>query len=186
MELKHNYLHLYSVLYKTALHILAHTAHNGHVNGINFTSDGMHIVTFGTDERVRLWDSHTGKNTMVNYGKVSNDSRKCIKFPVSQSCNPDFLYIPADCDIFVFDLFSGNQIDTLRGHYNQVNCVVHNSVNQELYSGGNDRNMLVWVPDTEQLQAFDMELKSKDTSQAQTNFLHRVGTGDAWSSDEEG
>ena len=43
------------------------TAHNGHVNGLCFSSDGLHLLSFGTDNRLRLWDTCTGKNTLVRY-----------------------------------------------------------------------------------------------------------------------
>ena len=41
------------------------TAHSGYVNGLCFASDGLHLVSFGTDDRLRLWDAITGKNTLV-------------------------------------------------------------------------------------------------------------------------
>ena len=42
------------------------TAHNGHVNGLCFSSDGLHLLSFGTDNRLRLWDTCTGRNTLVS------------------------------------------------------------------------------------------------------------------------
>ena len=41
------------------------TAHGGYVNGLHFTADGLHLVSFGTDDRLRLWDAITGRNTLV-------------------------------------------------------------------------------------------------------------------------
>ena len=41
------------------------TAHNGHVNGLRFTSDGLFLVSFGTDNQLRLWDAFSGQNTLV-------------------------------------------------------------------------------------------------------------------------
>ena len=46
---------------------LVHTAHNGHVNALSFTEDGLHLVSFGTDDRLRLWDTMSGRNTLVRY-----------------------------------------------------------------------------------------------------------------------
>lgn len=43
------------------------TAHNGRVNGLCFTGDGLHLLTTGTDDRMRLWNSATGENTLVRY-----------------------------------------------------------------------------------------------------------------------
>lgn len=45
--------------------IAANTAHNGKVNGLCFTSDGLHLLTVGTDNRMRLWNSSNGENTLV-------------------------------------------------------------------------------------------------------------------------
>lgn len=41
------------------------TAHNGRVNGLCFTGDGLYLLTTGTDDRMRLWNSATGENTLV-------------------------------------------------------------------------------------------------------------------------
>ncbi|MEE6461271.1 hypothetical protein FKM82_001247 [Ascaphus truei] len=56
----------------------ANTAHNGRVNGLCFTSDGLHLLTVGTDDRMRLWNSSSGENTLVNYGKeLYSGSKDC-------------------------------------------------------------------------------------------------------------
>ena len=44
----------------------ASTAHNGCVNGMRFTSDGLYLVSFGSDNALRLWDTASGKNTLVS------------------------------------------------------------------------------------------------------------------------
>ncbi|XP_059031043.1 DNA excision repair protein ERCC-8 isoform X3 [Mustela nigripes] len=51
----------------------ANTAHNGKVNGLCFTSDGLHLLTVGTDNRMRLWNSSNGENTLELY----SGSRDC-------------------------------------------------------------------------------------------------------------
>ncbi|XP_017825395.1 DNA excision repair protein ERCC-8 isoform X3 [Callithrix jacchus] len=51
----------------------ANTAHNGKVNGLCFTSDGLHLLTVGTDNRMRLWNSFNGENTLELY----SGSRDC-------------------------------------------------------------------------------------------------------------
>lgn len=43
------------------------TAHNGRVNGLRFTTDGLHLLTIGTDDRMRLWNSSSGENTLVRW-----------------------------------------------------------------------------------------------------------------------
>ena len=46
-------------------------AHGGSVNGLCFSPDGLHLVSFGTDDRLRLWDAVTGKNTLVHQTPIS-------------------------------------------------------------------------------------------------------------------
>lgn len=36
------------------------TAHNGYVHSLSFTSDGLFLISVGTDSRMRLWNSETG------------------------------------------------------------------------------------------------------------------------------
>jgi len=40
-------------------------AHDGVVNGIEFTGDGLFLVSLGHDEKMRVWDLETGMNTLV-------------------------------------------------------------------------------------------------------------------------
>ncbi|OXB72699.1 UNVERIFIED_CONTAM: hypothetical protein H355_003631 [Colinus virginianus] len=51
--------------------LTVNTAHNGRVNGLCYTSDGLHLLTVGTDDRMRLWNSSTGENTLVSYQESS-------------------------------------------------------------------------------------------------------------------
>lgn len=41
------------------------TAHSGIVTGVRYTHDGLFVVSCGSDDRVKLWDGTTGRNTMV-------------------------------------------------------------------------------------------------------------------------
>lgn len=121
---------------------------------------------------------------MVQYGKVTNETRKGITMCVSHDCKPDVLFVPHGSNIDVFDLFSGVKLNILRGHYNQVNCCAFNPDVQELYSGGNDRNILVWLPETD--TAYDEHLREQKGHQsAERGAVGHPATADAWSSDED-
>ncbi|KAB1281052.1 DNA excision repair protein ERCC-8 [Camelus dromedarius] len=158
----------------------ANTAHNGKVNGLCFTSDGLHLLTVGTDNRMRLWNSSNGENTLVNYGKVYNDSRKGLKFTVSCGCSSEFVFVPYGSTIAVYTVYSGEQITMLKGHYKSVDCCVFQSNFQELYSGGRDCNILAWVPS---LYEPVPDNDDETTTKSQLNPAFE----DAWSSsDEEG
>lgn len=161
----------------------ANTAHNGRVNGLCFTGDGLHLLTTGTDDRMRLWNSATGENTLVNYGKVCNESRKRLQLCVSRGCSPEFVFVPCGSSVAVYALHSGELVTMLRGHYNNVDCCEFHPDFQELYSGGKDCNILAWVP---VLRPPDEE---EDTSNTNKNTAGTTSQNpafqDAWSSDED-
>ncbi|KAM3654837.1 DNA excision repair protein ERCC-8 isoform X3 [Ammospiza nelsoni] len=159
----------------------ANTAHNGRVNGLCYTNDGLHLLTIGTDDRMRLWNSSTGENTLVNYGKVCNESRKGLKFAISCGCNPEFAFVPYGSTIAVYTVFTGELITMLRGHYSTVNCCVFQPHFQELYSGSKDCNILAWIPAPREPVPDDTSEKS--LPQQHVNPAYE----DAWSSsDDEG
>uniref|UniRef100_A0A8C1F5F1 Excision repair cross-complementation group 8 n=1 Tax=Cyprinus carpio carpio TaxID=630221 RepID=A0A8C1F5F1_CYPCA len=151
------------------------TPHNGRVNGLL-------LLTTGTDDRMRLWNSATGENTLVNYG---NESRKGLKFTISRGCSPEFVFVPCGSSVAVYGLHSGDLITMLRGHYNNEDCCEFHPDYQELYSGGKDCNVLAWVPvlrqpDTEDIK-YIFNMKHIGGAQAVINPAFE----DAWSSGED-
>ncbi|XP_066567519.1 DNA excision repair protein ERCC-8 [Amia ocellicauda] len=160
----------------------ANTAHNGRVNGLCFSCDGLYLLTIGTDDRMRLWNSASGENTLVNYGKVSNDSRKGLKFTVSRGCSPEFVFVPCGSAIAVYTLHTGELITTLRGHYNSVDCCDFHADFQDLYSGGKDCNILAWIPSPRK-PALEDEGPGprRNTNESSLNPAFQ----DAWSSSDE-
>ncbi|XP_066472225.1 DNA excision repair protein ERCC-8 isoform X1 [Tiliqua scincoides] len=159
-----------------------HTAHNGRANGLCFSSDGLHLLTIGTDDRMRLWNSSSGENTLVNYGKVCNDSRKGLKFTVSRGCSPEFAFVPYGSTVAIYTIYSGELITMLRGHYSSVDCCVFQPNFQELYSSGRDSNILAWVPSLQEPEPDDTSEKLIPQQSVKPAYE------DAWSSsssDEE-
>ncbi|XP_076308869.1 DNA excision repair protein ERCC-8-like [Tachypleus tridentatus] len=161
------------------------TAHDGTVSGLSFTQDGLFLVSCGTDDRVRLWDVASGQNSLVNFGKVVNDSCKTVKMAVTQSCDPPLVFVPSEGRVLVYSLVTGEHFDTLIGHFNLVNCCALRQPHHELYSGGSDRNILIWIPDCDQEICYEdyirTGVKSKVAISKHTNNV-RV---DNWSSDED-
>ncbi|CAL8251135.1 unnamed protein product [Boreogadus saida] len=155
------------------------TAHNGRVNGLCFSGDGLYLITMGTDDRMRLWNSSNGENTLVNYGKVSNESRKGLKFTVSTGCSLDCVFVPCGSSVAVYGLHSGELVATLRGHYNNVDCCDFHPDYQELYTGGKDCNVLAWIP----------ALRAPDVEEEKEEGVGPVAVNpafeDAWSSEED-
>jgi WD40 repeat protein len=45
--------------------LLGVAAHNGIVTSLSFLVDGLHLLSFGRDNRLRLWDVLTSRNTLL-------------------------------------------------------------------------------------------------------------------------
>lgn len=166
--------------------ILGNTAHHGAINGLTYTTDGLHLISCGTDNCIRLWDATSGKNCLINYGKIPNDTKKLVQLSVSRGCSPDILFVPNRSNIDLFDIYTGEKIDRLKGHYNAVNCCKYHESTQDLYSGGNDRNILIWTPETD--SAYDDYLKSQSSLKEDLPEIRSNGITvmiDTWSSDED-
>ncbi|GFQ06297.1 DNA excision repair protein ercc-8 [Phtheirospermum japonicum] len=120
------------------------TGHYGVVTGLKVTDDGMYLLSSGSDSRLRLWDIESGCNTLVNFETTRLQQSKPIQMAVSQDST--LAFVPCMTTAKVFDIWSGLTKETFRGHYESVNCCWYNAIDQELYTGGNDRQILVWSP----------------------------------------
>ena len=104
------------------------TAHNGAVNGLCFTREGRWLISYGSDHHLRLWDSLTGRNMLINYGRVSNWCANHCQFAVT-SCGHTckgggFLFVPSGHDVIALDLMNGKKLGELQGHFRSVNCCI--------------------------------------------------------------
>ncbi|KAJ3414760.1 DNA excision repair protein ERCC-8 [Chytridiales sp. JEL 0842] len=103
-----------------------HGAHTGTVNGLTFTSDGNYLLSTGHDESIRLWDTHTGAHMLINYGPhLHNKAPLCVLptlTPLSKS-DPPLIFHPSDNrQVLIYNLFSGDLVGRLRGHFARVGC----------------------------------------------------------------
>ncbi|TQE03297.1 hypothetical protein C1H46_011109 [Malus baccata] len=71
-------------------------------------------------------------------------SSKPIQLATSQ--NSELVFVPCMTAVKAFDTWSGKTSLKFRGHYEHVNCCWFSSQDQELYTGGDDRQILVWSP----------------------------------------
>eukprot|EP00037_Helgoeca_nana_P002059 m.31531 g.31531 ORF g.31531 m.31531 type:complete len:237 (-) comp12331_c0_seq3:379-1089(-) len=78
------------------------TTHTGECNGVSFTPDGRHIVTTGTDSRVRLWQASNCKNLFVNYVGIVNSNPRRTSFCISPRSSVPLLFHPSKADINVY------------------------------------------------------------------------------------
>ncbi|KAJ9567613.1 hypothetical protein OSB04_003579 [Centaurea solstitialis] len=120
------------------------TAHYGAVLGLKATEDGMYLLSAGSDSRLRLWDIQSGCNTLVHFEIVRLQSSKAIQLAVTQDSS--LVFVPCMTSVKAFDVWTGKASMTLQGHYEHVNCCWYGTHDQEVYTGGNDRQILVWSP----------------------------------------
>ncbi|KAM3847215.1 DNA excision repair protein ERCC-8 isoform 2-T2 [Vipera latastei] len=131
------------------------------------------------NDRMRLWNSSSGENTLVNYGKVSNESKKGLRFTVSHGCSSEFAFVPCSSTVAVYTIYSGDLITTLRGHYSSVDCCVFQPNFQELYSSGRDGNILAWMPYLKEREPDDTHAEKLSSKQCLNSAYE-----DAWSSSD--
>ncbi|KAI1314660.1 DNA excision repair protein ERCC-8 [Mortierella claussenii] len=128
----------------------SNSAHTRTVNGVNFTPDGLYLVTTGHDDKMRLWNLYTGHNTLTNYGTmIRNQFVQNLTPMISPiSASPSFyVFMPSDDrSILMFDLMDGSLIKRLTGSYGKVTALAWRPRTQEIYSAGNDHDILAWSP----------------------------------------
>ena len=96
-----------------------------------------------------------------------------------------FLTLRDNNGIQVYELTTGLKRATLLGHYNTVTCCVYNENFQTLYSGANDRNILVWAAERDTMTDEDSEPPTNGAHTSRSLVPRRNLTQDAWSSDED-
>ena len=126
-------------------------AHRGTVNGLEFTSDGLHLASLGHDEQMRVWDLETGLNTLVSFGPtIRNQARMEVKPYITppDTCFETFVYVPSDdSELLCFELFTGklvSRLQVLGGSAGRVTCVAGRRGHQELYTGAIDTEIGIW------------------------------------------
>ena len=166
-------------------------AHNGLVNGLIWTEDGRHVVTGGHDERIRVWDTVTGANTLANFGPIIKNPRISTLWPAlapRSMVRPgdDFFFYPNEREILMYELFEGRLLKRLRpvataraesqerrGHrnlFNRVTALCWRPHNMELLSAHTDGTIRSWQPRTtvdamvEEAEADDEDDDLEDSS----------------------
>ncbi|KAF1845843.1 WD40 repeat-like protein, partial [Cucurbitaria berberidis CBS 394.84] len=157
-------------------------AHRGPVNGLVWTEDGRHLVSCGHDQRIRVWNTDTGANTLANFGPMVKNSglASCIPvLPPVQSLQPgaDIIFYPNEHEILAYELFDGKLFRRLkrpqfqkqnhapssapaqgqRNSKDRITSLAWRPHNLEMYSAHADGSIAAWEPRTEEDAELDEE-----------------------------
>ncbi|KAJ4344460.1 uncharacterized protein N0V89_012202 [Didymosphaeria variabile] len=158
-------------------------AHRGPVNGIVWTDDGYHLVTCGHDQRIRVWNTDTGANTLANFGPMvkNSDLAPCIPLLApTEYLQPekDILFYPNEHEIMGYELFDGRLFRRLRrpeqqrrvhdarskGQRNgkdRITALAWRAHDVEMYSAHADGSISAWIPRTEEDAELDEEAEEE-------------------------
>lgn len=172
-------------------------AHRGPVNGIVWTEDGHHLVTCGHDQRIRVWDTDTGANTLANFGPMIRNSglAPCIPVLAPTQFLPlekDIMFYPNEHEILGYELFDGKLIRRLRrpeqhqpnpaastakrqGNVkDRVTALAWRAHDVEMYSAHADGSIAMWKPRTEEDAELDKE-EEEEKEQAEDSKKRKRG-----------
>ena len=90
-------------------------AHVGACNGVAWSPDGEFIISTGLDERIRVWEAATGKNTLVHFGASVRNRRMVGARPTMVNTGGrQLVFWPNEREILVGDIVEGKIIRRLR------------------------------------------------------------------------
>ena len=132
-------------------------AHNGKVTCVTYTHDGRYLMSAGTDDQMRCWDvRQQGINVLTHYTGFTNPcpmkSWMLVLQPSTSNSKNSMVVHPIgkrdgkDGNIGMFDMRSGQLVQTLKGHWERSNCgcYVDKGGEIEMLTGGADGTVMTW------------------------------------------
>ena len=176
----------------------ASLAHKGSLNGLAFSNTSRHLITYGCfDGRLRKWSLLDGHNTKTPFEPGPKLDIK-IHMPIATSekttdLSNEMVFVPTKSNIRQLSLETGQKTASLGGHFKTVTSLAFSPANLEIFSGSNDRAILIW--DCIDNSAFQDHLDNRDTRKSSAFSGLQDGnsrrhndlqlTQDAWSSSDD-
>jgi DNA excision repair protein ERCC-8 len=129
---------------KTANDDASHPSHNGAVNSLVWSHDGVFLLSSGADNRLRLWAAASGANTLVNFPRIRNQVPQGHSMAIGSDDRT--VFHPNGKHIGVYNMLTGELLSQLDGHFDTIKGCVVCPYRDELITGGLDRQILSWTP----------------------------------------
>jgi WD40 repeat protein len=101
-------------------------AHNGSVLQVQYTHDGFHLVSYGSDKQIRYWDMTNYRNAHIfqSHGVTMRPPSvmvPCHQFDLlTENVTTPVAFIPDEYEVALLDMHSGDCFDVLKGHCRKV------------------------------------------------------------------
>lgn len=166
-------------------------SHSGAVNGVLWDSSGDSLISSGHDEKIRVWDAHTGANTLTNFGPAVKNNHTSTLLPLLSPSSltgvgtqKEILIYPNPRELLVYELHTGKLLSRLRtpSYANSHTAVsagsgTRNVVNRttslawrahdvEVYSAHSDGTIRCWRPRTWEDRMIDEEEEADEDHEA--------------------
>lgn len=144
-------------------------AHRGAVNGITWTDDGSHVISAGHDERVRVWDAATGRNTLASFGPIlKNGHLSNLPLVIAPTAltltGQEIIFYPSERELLMFELHQGKLLKRLkvpgpnlasvrsrtgeRNVKNRITGLVFRGQADGVFTAHTDGQIRAWLPRT--------------------------------------
>ncbi|CAI7771312.1 unnamed protein product [Closterium sp. NIES-53] len=123
-------------------------AHEGAVLSMAPTRNGLFLLSYGSDQRLRLWDVEAGTNTLIHYAnqrapRGALASEATVRFCMSH--DGSLVFLPQGPAIQVFHTWTGESLASLHAHFDNVLLCCSHPTLPQLFSSGADRQLLSWT-----------------------------------------
>ncbi|KAI9466543.1 WD40-repeat-containing domain protein [Coemansia mojavensis] len=150
------------------------SARNGAISSLLFTGDGQRLVSIGEDGLICTWNTVCPQKPEVSVNSEASTYAKAIPVKAIEvaratTAATDVVFVPGPSGILAVDVYTGEQLARLDGHFAQTRCAVWRPVANELYTGGTDSNIIIWNI-CETLDAGQTDLRADSWSEADDDF----------------